>query len=223
MVPPFLDSADPPANHIFLPGRLSRQEKYKQRADGGDNLSAMSRATRESGRAKHHAKHGTNPPDDIQNPAATGDAMPTSSSPTMSKRGKERRISSNLSSQMKRVVDNSSSAAAATERRRASDASPQQHRRRDVARRASTSAAVGPPSGVGFSGSFDDSRYWDYAFRQTQRQDIGNQCRECKRPFLSLNEEIAVRRYERVFCQQRPGLPYESRLLLVYVLSLGTS
>lgn len=162
----------------------------------------MSRATRErasanyaASRSKYHTKHRQDPPL-IQNPAAR-DATVTSSSPTTPEIGKERRTS-DLSSQMKRIADNSSSAAAGTERRRASDASS--HERRS----SSQSAAVGrgPPSGVGFSGSFDDSRYWDYAFRQTQRQDIGNQCRECKRPFLSLNEEIAVRRYnERLFCR----------------------
>lgn len=99
---------------------------------------------------------------------------------------------------------------ASTERgRRASDApSPRPSRRGssqqdcsgDSHRRRSASAAVAAmprsssSSGAGFFGSFDDSRYWDFAFRFTQRQDIGNQCRECKRPFLVLNEEIAVRR-----------------------------
>ncbi|CAN0506694.1 unnamed protein product [Ectocarpus sp. 12 AP-2014] len=53
-------------------------------------------------------------------------------------------------------------------------------------------------SGAVFFGNFDDSRYWDYAFRLTQRQDIGNRCRECKEPFLKLNEEIAVRRGGRI-------------------------
>lgn len=65
-------------------------------------------------------------------------------------------------------------------------------------RRASASnatAATTPGSSrAGFFGSFDDSRYWDYAFRFTSRQDIGNKCRECKRPFVGLNEEIVVRR-----------------------------
>lgn len=58
----------------------------------------------------------------------------------------------------------------------------------------STAAMLPSTSGAGFFGNFDDSRYWDYAFRLTQRQDIGNRCRECKEPFLKLNEEIAVRR-----------------------------
>lgn len=95
--------------------------------------------------------------------------------------------------------------------RRASDVSSHRPWRRDSSRRDSRSssgeahrrsvsaAAAAMPrssssSGAGFFGSFDDSRYWDFAFRFTQRQDIGNQCRECKRPFLVLDEEIAVRR-----------------------------
>lgn len=45
-----------------------------------------------------------------------------------------------------------------------------------------------------FFGSFDDSRYWDYAFRFTLKGDMGHHCRECKRPFSVLNEAIAVRR-----------------------------
>lgn len=68
-----------------------------------------------------------------------------------------------------------------------------------VARRASASkATISTPassSGATFFESFDDSRYWDYAYRFTQRQDIGNKCRECKRPFQALKEEIVVRRY----------------------------
>lgn len=65
--------------------------------------------------------------------------------------------------------------------------------RRASASNATTSTPASS-SRAGFFGSFDDSRYWDYASRFTQRQDIGNKCRECKRPFLVLNEEIVVRR-----------------------------
>lgn len=54
-----------------------------------------------------------------------------------------------------------------------------------------------PSSASGtFFGSFDDSRYWDYAFRFTLKGDMGHHCRECKRPFSVLNEAIAVRRSE---------------------------
>jgi len=164
----------------------------------------MSRALRESSSAKDAG--GGSKCHTKQHPAR--DALAASSSSPTCKIAKERRTN-DLSPQIKRIADNASSGAAGTERRRASNASSQRHHRRDVERRSSASAAVGPPSSVGFSGrSFDDSRYWDYAFRRTQRQDIGNQCRECKRPFLSLNEEIAVRRYDR----------YKPR---TYVLSSG--
>lgn len=64
-------------------------------------------------------------------------------------------------------------------------------------RRASASAVVPSPSwpsSTTFGGSFDDSRYWDYAFRCTNKGDMGHHCRECKRPFSALNEDIAVRR-----------------------------
>lgn len=99
-------------------------------------------------------------------------------------------------------------AAPVGKQRRASDVSSEQRSRQDSSRQrdsnalrrssasaaTATRAAASSTSGSGFFGSFDDSRYWDYAFRFTQRQDIGNQCRECKRPFSTLNEEIAVRR-----------------------------
>lgn len=77
-----------------------------------------------------------------------------------------------------------------------SDEHRKSRRSSSPSRSASSSAAAMLPStsGAGFFGNFDDSRYWDYAFRLTQRQDIGNRCRECKEPFLKLNEEIAVRR-----------------------------
>lgn len=45
-----------------------------------------------------------------------------------------------------------------------------------------------------FFGSCDDSRYWDYAFRPTNKGDMGHLCRECKRPFSELNAVMAVRR-----------------------------
>lgn len=45
-----------------------------------------------------------------------------------------------------------------------------------------------------FFGNFDDTRYWDYAFRLTIKSDMGHHCRECRRPFVQLNQVIAVRR-----------------------------
>ena len=74
----------------------------------------------------------------------------------------------------------------ASDRRRASSPSAAHSSLPDVLMPSSTSA--------GFFGSFDDSRYWDYAFRFTQKGDMGHHCRECKRPFSVLNEAIAVRR-----------------------------
>lgn len=73
-------------------------------------------------------------------------------------------------------------------RRRASSPSAAHSSLPDVLMPSSTSAT--------FFGSFDDSRYWDYAFRFTQKGDMGHHCRECKRPFSVLNEAIAVRRYD---------------------------
>lgn len=74
----------------------------------------------------------------------------------------------------------------ASDRRRASSPSAAHSSLPDVLMPSSTSAS--------FFGNFDDSRYWDYAFRFTQKGDMGHHCRECKRPFSALNEAIAVRR-----------------------------
>lgn len=60
-------------------------------------------------------------------------------------------------------------------------------------RRASAPFPVPSSSGT-FSGNFDDSRYWDFAFRLTHKGDMGHHCRECKKPFSVLSENIAVRR-----------------------------
>lgn len=59
-----------------------------------------------------------------------------------------------------------------------------------------TPAPVIPPSSsvTAFFGNSDDSRYWDYAFRFVHRGDLGHRCRECKGPFLKLNEKLAIRR-----------------------------
>ena len=73
-----------------------------------------------------------------------------------------------------------------SDRRRASSPSAAHTSLPDLLMPSSTSA--------NFFGSFDDSRYWDYAFRLTLKGDMGHHCRECKRPFSVLNETIAVRR-----------------------------
>lgn len=72
-------------------------------------------------------------------------------------------------------------------------------------RRHSSAGSVLPVSAAiastakGFFGNFDDSRYWDYAFRLTNKGDMGHHCRECKQPFSELNKAIAVRRYDLYF------------------------
>lgn len=71
----------------------------------------------------------------------------------------------------------------------------QQRQQQSHRRRASSSSALSSSStSTPFFGSFDDSRYWDYAFRFTHKGDMGHHCRECKRPFSEMNEAIAVRR-----------------------------
>ena len=88
----------------------------------------------------------------------------------------------------------------------------------------STAAMLPSTSGAGFFGNFDDSRYWDYAFRLTQRQDIGNRCRECKEPFLKLNEEIAVRRSVSRECEREVSCFFQHaplRLFVVRMQSMG--
>lgn len=42
------------------------------------------------------------------------------------------------------------------------------------------------------------THYWDYALRDAGEKDIGNVCRECKRPFTTLGEQIVERRGARV-------------------------
>lgn len=67
-------------------------------------------------------------------------------------------------------------------------------RRESRPRRASFSCAAPTATSSICYGNFDDTRYWDYAFRSTLKGDMGHHCRECKRPFAELNEVIAVRR-----------------------------
>lgn len=109
----------------------------------------------------------------------------------------EKPCTSDTSQRERKNVVRRASASTATAATPASSSS----RAGSIVRRASAShATTSTPAssyGAGFFGSFDDSRYWDYAFRFTQRQDIGNKCRECKRPFLALQEEIVVRRYSK--------------------------
>ncbi|CAM9966852.1 unnamed protein product [Ascophyllum nodosum] len=70
--------------------------------------------------------------------------------------------------------------------------------RRNASAPPTAAPTVPSSSSPAFFGNGDDSRYWDYAFRSTHRGDLGHSCRECKRPFLNLNETIAVRRGGRI-------------------------
>ena len=137
-----------------------------------------------AGGTKHRTNNGTPPPREgfsVRRASASKATAPGTTA------------SSSRAGRLERHASSSNAMAATT------TASSTPTRDGSLERRASTSnataAAATASSRAGFFGSFDDSRYyWDYASRFTSRQDIGNKCRECKRPFLGLNEEIVVRR-----------------------------
>jgi hypothetical protein len=45
---------------------------------------------------------------------------------------------------------------------------------------------------------YGNTIYWAYEFRPTNRTDLGHMCKECKKPFTSLNEIITIRRGGRI-------------------------
>eukprot|EP00906_Rhabdomonas_costata_P010114 RCo014212 len=66
-----------------------------------------------------------------------------------------------------------------------------------TSRRATGARAGSLPGGVS-AGSFDETAYWDFIHRPVEPRDLGHTCKQCKRPFRSVGETIAVRRGGRI-------------------------
>jgi len=60
------------------------------------------------------------------------------------------------------------------------------------------SVAVSQACSEATIGAGDDTRYWDFQHRKVEKRDLGQRCRECRRPFVTFGDPLTERRGARI-------------------------
>jgi len=60
------------------------------------------------------------------------------------------------------------------------------------------SVAVSQACSEATIGAGDDTRYWDFQHRKVEKRDLGQRCRECRQPFVTLGDPLTERRGARI-------------------------